>query len=903
MILKLSLSWRHLSNPRRFICTLQQTAVISDNHPVANHNHSYIDISQKYYELMKYCYSIPLARKLHAQLINLGIISSTFLQNHLIYMYSNCGLIDDAIRVFRCMEFSNVFSHNTLINGLGDSGRVKDARKVFDEMPQRDVVSWNSIMSGYFRNGRADDTLKIFAEMITSGSCVPDQFCFSCVMKACASLGYVKLASQLHGLVEKFYLGRDNSVDSSIIDMYIKCGDLGSAEKVFLRIEDPNFFCWNSMIYGYSKLYGVQRAMNLFNQMPRRDSVSWSTMISILSQNKNSLETLFMFYEMCAQGFRSNSMTYASVLSACANICDADWGAHLHARIVRMEHSIDLYVGCGLIDMYGKCGYLRAARQVFDNLTENNVVAWTSLIGGLAQSGHEEEALVLFKQMREVPVSSDKFTLATVIGACSTIEDISLGRQLHGFAAKTGADVCVTVGNALVTMYAKCGDVGSANYAFDTMPVKDIISWTAMVSAFSQIGKVEKAREYFNEMPDRNVITWNSMLATYIQHGYFEEGLNLYNLMRQKGVKPDWITLASAISACAHSAVLKLGNQIIAVAEKSGFGIDVAVKNSSLSMYSRCGQIKEARKVFESMIVKDLISWNSMMTGYAQSGQGREVIDVFESMLKMGIAPDHISYVSVLSGCSHSGFLPEGKHYFNTMTKDHGIFPTLEHFACMVDLLGRAGLLEEARNIINDMPLEPNAFIWGALLGACRIHGNTELAEIALKKLMELDAEDSGSYILLSNIYSDAGKLKGVLDVRKLMREKGIKKNPGCSWIEVDNRVHVFTVDDISHPQIKEIYVKLEEIIKKIKETGKYTNEIGHTRPMSYHSEKIAVAYGLLTLPPWMPIRVMKNLRICRDCHLVMKLTSSVMSRELIVRDANRFHHFKDGACSCKDYW
>ncbi|WOG83939.1 hypothetical protein DCAR_0103118 [Daucus carota subsp. sativus] len=852
---------------------------------------------------MKQCRSIPVARKLHAQLINLGLISSTFLQNHLMHMYSNCGLIDDATRVFRFMEFSNVFSHNTLINGLADSGRIKEARKLFDEMPERDVVSWNSIMSGYFHNGRPDDTLKVFAEMITSGSCVPDQFCFSCVMKACASLGYVKLAPQVHGFVEKFYFGRDNSADSSIIDMYIKCGDLGSAEKVFLRIQDPNLFCWNSMVYGYSKLYCIERAMNLFNLMPKRDSVSWSTMISILSQNKNSLETLNMFIDMWGQGFRPNSMTYASVLSACANLYDVNWGAHLHARIVRMEHNIDLYVGCSLIDMYGKCGYLRAARQVFDTLTEKNVVAWTSLIGGLAQFGHQEEAVALFKQMREVPVSCDKFTLATVIGVCSSSKDISLGRQLHGDATKIGADICVTVGNALVTMYARCGDIGSASHAFDMMPVKDIISWTAMVSAFSQIGKVEKAREYFNKMPDRNVVTWNSMLATYIQHGYFEDGLNLYNVMRQKGVKPDWITFASAISACGYSAVLKLGNQIIAVAKKSGFGIDVSVKNSSLTMYSRCGRIEEARKVFDSMIVRDMVSWNSMMTGYAHSGQGRKVIDIFESMLKMGITPDPISYVSILSGCSHSGLLLEGKYYFNMMTKNHGISPTIEHFACMVDLLGRAGLLEEAHNLIIDMPLEPNAAIWGALLGACRIHGNSELAEIALKKLMELDAEDSGSYILLSNIYSEAGQLKGVLDVRRLMREKGVKKNPGCSWIEVDNRVHVFTVDDTSHPQIKEIYIKLEEIIKKVKDTGKYTNEIDHTRPMTYHSEKIAVAYGLLTLPCWMPIHVMKNLRICRDCHLLMKLISLVTSRELIVRDANRFHHFKDGTCSCKDYW
>ncbi|KAA8537378.1 hypothetical protein F0562_026935 [Nyssa sinensis] len=718
-----------------------------------------MDLSQKFFEDMKACAtqrSIPVARKLHAQLTSMGLNSSVFLQNNLINMYSNCGLMDDACRAFLEIEFPNVFSWNTMINGMADSGRMREAEQLFGKMPERDNVTWNSMMSGYYHNGQPEDAIKVFVSMIRDRNCVPDPFSFTCVMKACASLGFVKLAFQLHGLAEKFDFGRDISFDSSIIDMYIKCGALNFAERVFLGISNPSLFCWNSMIYGFSKLYGVGSAFDLFIQMPERDTVSWNTMISILSQHGYGVQTLDMFVEMWIQGFRPNSVTYASVLSACTSIYDLGWGTHLHARIVRMEPSLDVYVGSGLIDMYVKCGCLESARRVFDKLTEHNVVTWTSLIGGIAQFGHEKDALALFKQMREMPVALDQFTLATVLGICSGLEDISLGWQLHAYTIKLGMDSSVPVGNALVTMYAKCGDVQSANHTFELMPIRDIISWTAMITSFSQSGDIENARKYFNKMPERNVITWNSMLAAYVQQGFWEEGLKIYILMLKEEVQQDWITFATSISACAESAILKLGKQIVAQAEKLGFCSNVSVANSVITI-----------------------------------GQGGKVIDTFETMLKLGFMPDHISYVSVLS-----------------------------------DLLGRAGLLEQAKNLIDEMPFEPNAAVWGALLGACRIHGNVKLAEIAVKNLIELDVDDSGSYVLLANIYSDSGKLEGVSDMRKLMREKGVRKNPGCSWIEVDNRVHVFTVDDTNHPQIKDIYRMLEEIIKKIEDTGSYVNQL-----------------------------------------------------------------------------
>jgi pentatricopeptide repeat protein len=305
--------------------------------------------------------------------------------------------------------------------------------------------------------------------------------------------------------------------------------------------------------------------------------------------------------------------------------------------------------------------------------------------------------------------------------------------------------------------------------------------------------------------------------------------------------------------------------------------------------------------VFDFLQGKDLVSWNAMITGYSQHGMGKQAIEIFDDMLGAGAKPDYISYVAALSSCNHSGLVQEGKSYFDMMKRVHNISPGLEHFSCMVDLLGRAGLLSEAKNLIDYMLMEPTAEVWGALLSACKIHGNNELAEFAAKHLLELNLPDSGSYMLMAKIYADAGKSDDSAQVRKLMRDKGIKKNPGYSWMEVDNKVHVFKVDDVCHPQVLAIRKKLDELIEKIAHLGYVRTE----SPCSeiHHSEKLAVAFGIMSLPTWMPIHIKKNLHICSDCHTVIKLISSVTGQEFVIRDAVRFHHFKGGSCSCGDYW
>ncbi|CAK8562957.1 unnamed protein product [Lathyrus sativus] len=874
---------------------------------------SYMQISQKFYDAFKHCSffskSPHIARKLHAQLILSGLDSSLFLLNNLLHMYSNCGLTHDAFQVFQETNHRNIFTWNTMIRAFVNFGRITEADKLFDEMPVRvkDSVSWTTMISGYIQNGfheRGVETFSLMRRDSNGRDQCYDPFLFTSVMKACGLLGDSRLALQLHGLVIKFGFGMETCIQNSLVGMYVKCGDVGLAETVFFDIERPSLFCWNSMIYGYSQLYGPYKALQIFNRMPERDEVSWNSLISIFSQHGFGVDCLAMFVEMCNQGFSPNFMSYGSVLSACASISDLKWGAHLHARILRMEDSLDLVLGNGLIDMYAKCGCLGLAKRAFNSLKDRDHVSWNSLITGVAQFGLDEDALILFNHMRQSSVVLDEFILPTVLGVCSGQNYAATGELLHGYTIKSGMDSSAPVGNAVITMYAKCGDTDKANLVFRLMPLRNTISWTAMITAFSRSGDIGKAREYFDMMPERNIVTWNSMLSTYVQNGFSEEGLKLYVLMRSNRVQPDWITFTTSIRACADLAIVKLGMQVVTHAMKFGLSSNISVANSIITMYSRCGQIEEAKNTFNSIGTKDLISWNAMLAAFAQNGLGRKVIETFEDMLKSKCKPNHISYVSVLSGCSHMGLVVEGKHYFDSMTLVFGISPTNEHFACMVDLLGRAGLLEQAKNLIEGMPFKPNATVWSALLGACRIHHDLRLAETAAKNLMELDVEDSGGYVLLANIYGESGELENVADMRKLIKAKGIRKSPGCSWIEVDNRVNVFTVDETSHPQIKEVHMKLEEMMKKIEDTGKYISvDSSVHRSRKYHSEKLAFAFGLLNLPFWMPISVMKNLRVCDDCHLVIKLLSLVTSRELIMRDGYRFHHFKDGFCSCKDYW
>ncbi|XP_020570945.1 pentatricopeptide repeat-containing protein At3g24000, mitochondrial-like [Phalaenopsis equestris] len=867
---------------------------------------SFQDLTLHLSDAIKFSLRFSESQKTHARVIVTGLSSSLFLQNTLLHSYFRFGAIGDARCLFESIFFPNTITSNIMITGLSKSGELEDARQVFDAMSVTDSASWNSLMSGYFSQGKFEETIEIFYSMFCNALEKLDIFSLAVSMKAVGALQCHEFGLQLHVLAKKLGFENAPQIKRSLIDMNVKCGAAVMAAKIFESIQSPDIFCWNSMILCYLKLYGVECALKVFNRMPERDIISWNTIISILSQQARYCETIFMIINMQTEGYKLSSTTYTCGLTACANLLHLDWGKHFHAIILKSEPIIDVFAGSALVDMYAKCGHLDAAKRSFDSLSYQNTVSWTSLIGGFAQSGKVEKAGELFNKMRRKQVLFDKFTLSTTISACynGTDPDFHFGCQLHCLCFKTGYSPSTPVSNALLTMYAKCERIESSESIFYSMASKDVVSWTSMITAYAQVSKIGKAREFFNSMPTRNVISWNAIFGAYILNKQEEEALKLFLLMlREDEVKPDWVTFVRLLSAAADIGALKIGTQIIAHAMKLGLNnSNTSVSNGIITMYSKSGKIAEAQRVFESITNKDLISWNAMITAYAQHGLGWEAVKTFEKMLLEKIEPDYITYVAVLSGCSYSGMVAEGKSYFELMTRIHGVIPGTEHFACIIDLLGRAGLLQEAKEVIETMPVKPTAEIWGAMLGACKLHNDTEFADYAAKHILQLDSKDSGSYILLAKLYADVGDLQNSAGVRKLMKERGIRKKPGCSWIEVDNRIHVFVADDLNHPQIIDVLTVLGDLFERIEGVG-YVNKDGCSRSSRYHSEKLAVAFGLMSLPPWMEVHVMKNLRICGDCHTVIKLVSLIFRREIVVRDAVRFHHFKEGFCSCCEYW
>ena len=545
-----------------------------------------------------------------------------------------------------------------------------------------------------------------------------------------------------------------------------------------------------------------------------------------------------------------------------------------------MGLGFDLFLATKLVNFYSVCDSLRNAHLLFDRIPKSNLFLWNVLIRGYAWNGPYEAAISLYHQMLEYGLAPDNFTFPFVLKACSALSAIEEGRNIHEHAIRTGWETDVFVGAALIDMYAKCGCVRSA-------------------------------REVFDKIEERDAVLWNSMLAAYSQNGHPDESLALCSEMALAGLRPTEATLVTVISASADIAALPQGKELHGFSWKHGFESNDKVKTALVDMYAKCGSVKVARNLFEQLKEKRVVSWNAIITGYAMHGHANEALDLFEEMKEKSL-PDHITFVGVLAACSHGGLLDEGWMFFESMVRDYRIVPTIQHYTCMVDLLGHCGRLDEAYNLIMQMRAMPDSGVWGALLNSCKIHGNVELGEVALEKLIELDPDDSGNYVILSNIYAQAGKWEGVARLRKLMIDRGIKKGTAYSWIEVKNKVYAFLSGDTSHPDSDAIYTELKRLEGRMKEAGYVpdTGSVFHdveddekTNMVCSHSERLAIAFGLISTPPRTRLLITKNLRVCEDCHVAIKFISKITEREITVRDVNRYHHFEDGICSCGDYW
>ncbi|XP_006656246.2 putative pentatricopeptide repeat-containing protein At3g13770, mitochondrial [Oryza brachyantha] len=571
---------------------------------------------------------------------------------------------------------------------------------------------------------------------------------------------------------------------------------------------------------------------------------------------------------------------YDAAITACVERKALREGQQVHARMITARYRPQVYLATRLVTMYAQCGALEDARNVFDRMPERSVVSWSAMISGYSQTERRVKAFELFIEMRRAGFNPNEFTLSTVLTSCSGPLSIKQVEQVHSLIVKTNFESHMFVGSSLLDMYAKSENIQEARRVFDMLPERDVVSCTAIISG-------------------------------YAHQGLDEEALNLFRRLYSEGMQCNHITFMALVTALSGLASLDYGKQVHAQILRKELPFYIALQNSLIDMYSKCGKLLYARRIFDNMPERSVVSWNAMLMGYGRHGFGHEVVRIFKNLRKEA-KPDSVTLLAVLSGCSHGGLVDEGLDMFDIMVKEQSELLHTGHYGCVIDLLGRSGRLEKALNLIENMPLEPTPSIWGSLLGACRVHANVHVGELVAQKLLEMEPENAGNYVILSNIYAASGMWKDVFKVRKLMLENTVTKEPGQSWIILDKVIHTFLSSDEFHPSKKDIDAKIKEIFVDIKAAGFVpdlscvlhdVDDEQKERMLLGHSEKLAITFGLMNTPSGLTIRIMKNLRICVDCHNFAKFVSKVYGREISLRDKNRFHLLAHGNCTCGDYW
>ncbi|RDX93674.1 Pentatricopeptide repeat-containing protein, partial [Mucuna pruriens] len=756
----------------------------------------------------------------------------------------------------------DVFLVNTLLHAYAKLNLLSDAQKLFDVMPHRNLVTWSSMVSMYTQHGFNVEALVFFCRFMRSCSEGPNEYILASVIRACTQLGSHSLALQVHGFVVKGGFVQDVYVGTSLIDFYAKHGYVDAARLIFDDLQVKTTVTWTSIIAGYSKLGKSEESLKLFNQMREGDVYPDRYVIS-------------------------------SVLSACSMLEFIEGGRQIHGYVLRRGFDMDVSVVNGIIDFYLKCHRVKTGRKLFDQLVDKDVVSWTTMIAGCMQNSLHEDAMDLFAEMVRKGWKPDAFGCTSVLNSCGSLQALEKGRQVHAYAIKVNIDNDDFVKNGLIDMYAKCDSLTNARKVFDLVAGINVVSYNAMIEGYSRQDKLVEALDLFHEMRlslsppslltfvsllglsaslfllelssqihsliikygvsldnfagsalidvyskcscvgdarlvfeeiyDKDIVVWNAMFSGYSQQLENEESLKLYKDLQMSRLKPNEFTFAAVIAAASNIASLRHGQQFHNQVIKMGLDDDPFVISSLVDMYAKCGSIEEAHKAFSSTNKRDIACWNSMISTYAQHGEAANALEVFERMTMEGEKPNYVTFVGVLSACSHAGLLDLGFHHFESMSQ-FGIEPGIDHYACMVSLLGRAGKIYEAKEFIEKMPIKPAAVVWRSLLSACRVSGHVELGTYAAEMAISCDPADSGSYILLSNIFASKGMWANVKSVREKMDMSRVVKEPGWSWIEVNNEVNRFIARDTAHPDSTLVSLVLDNLILQIKGFGYVPN-------------------------------------------------------------------------------
>ncbi|KAK3222279.1 hypothetical protein Dsin_009304 [Dipteronia sinensis] len=826
--------------------------------------------------------------------------------------------------VFRTGYEENVVILTALVGFYAKNGEMGSARKLIDRIPQPDLVSWNALIAGYSLNRLDQEAFEAFEQLLSKGL-KPSVSTFASVIPVCTRLGRFRFGYSLHGFIVKSGYLSNAFLVPALISMYAGDSDLSACRKLFDSVLEKNATVWNAMIsaythrkmsfeafellrrmlraetkpdvvtfvsiipssedyssipYGeslhacvtkhglgtqlsiltallsmYAKLGDVDSAKFLFDQIPNRNLLAWNAMVSGYVHNGLWNASLALFYKMQLAGFNPDAISIISILSACSKLEFILFGKSAHAFSVRKGIDSNLDVSNALLMFYSDRGQLSDSFKLFHRIAARNTVSWNTLISGCVQNGEVEKAVVLFHQMRkegaELP---DMVTLISVIPGYNQNEDLQRGQVIHSYAIKSGYGSDVSLVNSLITMYCKCGNLEDGRLLFEVMNERSLVSWNALITGYryhdlqnevlvlfshmrkqgqkpnhvtllnllpvcytpvqgksihacavrtgivhetslvtslmfmyARFGSVNICILMFQmEKKRRDISLWNAIISVLVQTKNAEQALTSFCELLRVGLEPDHITVLSLISACVQVINLNLSNSVMAWVIQMGFDKDVAVSNALIDLYARCGSISIAKKLFESLLVKDVVSWGVMINGFGLHGDGEAALDLFVQMQLSGVRPDDITYLSVLSACSHAGLVEQSRRVFKSMVED-GISPRMEHYACMVDLLGRAGLLDEAFNYVKRLPSKPSRSLLESLLGACRIHGNVELGEKIYELVLEMDPENPGSYVMLHNIYASAGRWEDANRVRSDMKRRGLKKVPGFSLVGVEH--------------------------------------------------------------------------------------------------------------------
>ncbi|GMH15066.1 hypothetical protein Nepgr_016907 [Nepenthes gracilis] len=665
------------------------------------------------------------------------------------------------------------------------------------------------------------------------------------------------------------------------------------ARRIFNSVPWPNVFAYTSMLKFYFQLGAHHDVLSLFQEMRgkkvRPDAFVFPMLIKSAGKSAIRFHAHVLKLGLVNDHFVRNAIMgmYASFgpIELARELFDqmpdraiADWnllisgywkwGLEMKAReLFDLMPAVNVVTWTAMVTGYSRMKDLESARRYFDGMPEKTVVSWNAMLSGYAQNGFNNDALRLFDDMLDAGVQPDETTWVTVISSCSSHGDPCFAEVLFGKIHDKKIPLNCFVKTALIDLSAKCGNLLNAKTVFDELGVhRNSVTWNVMISAYMRVGDLTTARELFDKMPEKNVVSWNSMISGYAQNGQSPLAIELFKeMIAISHSKPDEVTMVSVLSACGHLGALELGNWVAAFLIEARIELSISGYNALIFMYTKCGSMKDAQKIFQEMSVRDVVSYNTLISGLAAHGHGDGAIELFAKMSEEGIHPDRITFIGVLTACSHAGLLEEGRKIYESINS-----PTVDHYACMVDLLGRVGELDEAVRLVERMPVEPHAGVYGSLLSASRIHKNVEIGEFAANKLFELEPNNSGNYILLSNIYAAASRWEDERRVREAMVKKGVKKATGWSWVEYGGKMHKFLAGDRSHEWSDAIYKVMAELRRKMRCAG-YVSDKSCALPdieeeekeesVGVHSERLAIGFALLVSSRGSVIRVMKNLR------------------------------------------